>query len=721
MPVHASKSNDNDSGKHQEITLKIQRDYDNSDYARNLGSDDLIFARRTQWNDELDANVGTEYRGQFDIVKPERRRILAALVKNEFSNKYRAKNKEDEKLAEVLQNLYRATVRTNDAKFAAEVAISEAIDCGFGAWRIEVVEEDDEDPINTNKKLIRSVIHEANNKVIWDSNSKKIDKSDAIDCTIITSYTKDSWKELMEEYDLDESESDFALPDYTRNVSLNWAGCDEYTVAEYYRIKERKQKMTILSDGKDVIALTTSEYKDQVEELEKYGFEKKATKTVIKRDVWKTILTGASILERKKIAGKHIPIVPVYGEWSINGSSELWEGLVRCLRDAQQIKNTTMSYIFDLLAKGPIAKDIYTPEQIHGHEAMYEEQNQHKYPYYLLNLKDPFDPQGEPLPLGPIGQRGGPDVPPAAMAILSLADQAVQQSVGGGMSPEQMINPQVTDDQLKIIQAHLDVQSQLYKEHLEYAYRREGQICASIWSQIIDTPRKLGITKVDGTEDTVEVNTVSTNLETLEMAIDIDMSNADMDVYTDVGMSFMDQKDKNRTEMLALMDKPLDPELHQIVMSTYILNLDGTSYEPLRKKARKDMVMSGSVEEGDLTDEEKEMLQQAAQQEAPPDPMMIAAQAAQTEADAKMIGEETDKKKAEIDMFRAETDRMALQLKAQELGIKLKESEANTRNKDASTNKIFRDIQSKDVEDMVKVQDSISKGRDSYTKMSASQ
>ena len=156
-------------------------------------------------------------------------------------------------------------------------------------------------------------------------------------------------------------------------------------------------------------------------------------------------------------------------------------------------------------------------------------------------------------------------------------------------------------------------------------------------------------------------------------------------------------------------------------MSTYILNLDGTSYEPLRKKARKDMVMSGSVEEGDLTDEEKEMLQQAAQQEAPPDPMMIAAQAAQTEADAKMIGEETDKKKAEIDMFRAETDRMALQLKAQELGIKLSESEANTRNKDASTNKIFRDIQSKDVEDMVKVQDSISKGRDSYTKMSASQ
>lgn len=121
MPVHASKSNDNDSGKHQEITLKIQRDYDNSDYARNLGSDDLIFARRTQWNDELDANVGTEYRGQFDIVKPERRRILAALVKNEFSNKYRAKNEEDEKLAEVLQNLYRATVRTNDAKFAAEV------------------------------------------------------------------------------------------------------------------------------------------------------------------------------------------------------------------------------------------------------------------------------------------------------------------------------------------------------------------------------------------------------------------------------------------------------------------------------------------------------------------------------------------------------------------------------------------------------------------------
>lgn len=705
-----------DQSKHKDISLRIIRDWDHSEYARDNGSRDLIFARRTQWDDELDTNVDTEYRGQFDIVKPERRRILAALMKNEFNNRYRPKDKESEKLAEVLQNLYRATVRTNDAKFASEVAISEAIDCGVGAWRIEVVDEDEEDPLNTNKKLIRSVIHEANNKVVWSGNSKKIDKSDADTCTVIFSYATDAWEELMKEHGLDPSEPQFELASYLSRSTLLWRQAENHTIAEHYQVKKIKQKMTIMSDGENVIALTTGELKKKADDLKARGYEKEATKTVVKREVWKTVLTGSHILERKKIAGKHIPVIPVYGEWSINQSTEHWEGIVRMLRDPQQIKNTTMSYIFELLAKGPIEKDIFYQEQIDGYEEMYEEQNKYNTPYYLQNL---MGPDGEPLPLGPIGKRGGPQVPQAAMAILQLADQSVSQSVGGGISPEQMINPQVTDDQLKIIQEQLDIQSQLYKEHLEYAYRREGQVCASIWAEIIDNERTLDIIKSDGTEENIEVNKVSTDLASMSMRIEIDMTKADMEVYTDVGISFTAQKDKVRNEMMSLLDKPLGQQDLQIAQWTYIMNLEGSAYDPMRKNARKSMVMSGFIEEDDLTEEEKQMMQQAQeqQQEAPPDPMMIAAQAEQTKADAQMKGEETDSRKADIDMFRAETDRIKVEIEAKSLGIKLQESESNTRNKDAGTAKIIREIQSKDVEDMVKVRDSQTKEGDSLARM----
>lgn len=713
-------------GSHQEITLRILRDWEHSEYSRDNGARDLIFARRTQWDDELDQNVETEYRGQFDIVKPERRRILAALMKNEFNNRYRAKDKEDEKLAEVLQNLYRATVRTNDARMAAEVAISEAIDCGKGAWRIEVVDEDDEDPLNTNKKVVRTVIHEANNKVVWDANSKKIDKSDAKTCTIVFAYSRDAWKELMEDNGLDASESQFELPDYLSRSTLCWRQAENYTIAEHYKVNEAKQKVTLMSDGENLVALTTGELKKKGDALKSLGYKKEATKTVIKRSVWKTVLTGAHIISKAKIAGKHIPVVPVFGEWSITQSTESWEGLVRMLRDPQQIKNTTMSYIFDLLAKGPIEKDVYTQEQIDGYEEMYEEQNKYKHPYYLQNM---FHPESnEPLPLGPVAKKGGPNIPPAAQFLLQAADQAVSQSVGGGISPEQMINPQVTDDQLLIIQEQLDIQSQLYKEHLEYSYRREGQICASIWSEIIDNEQTLNIIKTDGTEDTVDVNKVTTDLTTMSMGIEIDMSKADMDVFTDVGVSFKTQKDMVRNEMMALMEKPLSPEDLKIAQWTYVINLEGSAYEPMRKNARKEMVLGDFIDKDDLSDEEKQMVQQAAQQPPPPNPqaeaMMEAAKAENKKGDADIMNAQTKNKEAQtkdkeadVKMYLAQLKEVELELKAKELGIKIETSVSSNRNKDAGTAKIMRDIQSKDVEDMVKVRDSQVKEQDSFARM----
>lgn len=709
-----------DQSKHQEVTARILRDWDQSEYSRDNGSSDLIFARQTQWDDELDSNVSTEYRGQFDIVKPERRRILASLMKNEFNNRYRAKDEEDEKLAEVLQNLYRATVRTNDARMAGEVAISEAIDCGVGAWRLEVVDEDERDPLNTNKKIIRSVVHEANNKVVWDANSKKIDKSDAKTCTIIFTLSGDAWEELMDEHGLDEAESQFDLPDYTYRSGLNWRSNENHTIAEHYQVREKKQKMTIMSDGERLIALTTGELRKKGDALKSQGFEKEATKTVINTSIWKTVLTGSHILSVDKIAGRHIPVVPVFGEWSIIQGTESWEGLVRMLRDPQQMKNTTLSYIFDLLAKGPIEKDIYYQEQIDGYEEMYEGQNTHDHPYYLLNR---LDSQGSELPREPIGRKGGPNVPQAAQFLLSAADQAVSQSVGGGVTPEQMINPQVTDDQLQTIAEQMDIQTQLYKEHLEYAYRREGQICASIWSEIIDTERTLNVMSVDGTESTVDVNKVSTDLSSMSHSINIDMSNADMEVFTDVGVSFATQKDKVRNEMMALLEKPIAPEDQKIAQWTYIMNLEGTAYKPMRDNARKQMVLAGYIDEDDLTDEEKEMLQQAQSQPPPPDPqaeaMNKAAQAELDKAVADNKNADTNAMKVEVSMFEAETKRMQVRLDAEELGIKLQDSQANINNKNASTAKTMRDIQSKDVEDMVKFNDSQTKQQDSYAKMLA--
>lgn len=649
---------------HQDLMTLINSDWSDSEDARDFGSRDLIFARRTQWDDDLDFNVDTEYRGQFDIVKPERRRILSQLMRIEFSNKFRAKSDENEELADILQNHYRAITRTNSAKIAAEVAITEAIDCGFGAWRIEVVDEDESDPLNNNKKIVRSPIHEANNKVVWDANSKLIDKSDAKRCAVVTTYTNSAWKELMEEFGLSENESEFPLPDYLLSSSITWRDSQTKTLAEVYSVKEIKQKVTLFSDGVDTVALTNSEMKKQADYFRSMDYEKIAKKTVIKKEVWKTVLTGAHILERYKIAGKHIPVISLYGEWGFINGTEIREGLVRMLRDPQQMRNTTMSYVFDLLSKGPIEKDIYLQEQIDGYEEMYEGQNQYKAPYYMQNR---YDSQGVELPYGPVGKRNAVNIPPVAHYLIEKSEQSVAQSVGGGITPEQMINPQITEGQLQIIQGRLDQQSQMYQEHLEYSYRREGVVVASIMAEIYDNEREIDLISSDGQESTVKINEVKTDYGSMSTVIKNDMRNAEMEVFSDVGLSFATQKENVRNEMREYMSTgALSPQSMQLAQWTYEMSLEGTEFKPMRENARKQMIISGNIDETDMTEKEKAMLAQHMQQQAQnqqQDPMMLAAQAEMEKAKAQqqeaanktaLIQLEAQKVQLEIEKFRAE-------------------------------------------------------------------
>lgn len=686
----------NDPKLHREIIERTSREWTNSEYARTIGERDLILARRTQWDDDIDENVDTQYRGQFDIIKPERRRILSELMRVEFSCKFRADSEETEDLAEILEGYYRKMTRTNTSKIAAEVAITEALDCGTGAWRIEVVDEDETDPLNTNRKPKRTPIHEANNKVIWDANSKLIDKSDAKHCTVVTSMTEDAFDELCEEYGLGEGESDFPLPDYANVTQLWQTSAQTRTIAEYYEVKERKQKVTILSDGIDMIALTAGEMSKQGDWYKSIGYEKVNTKTKVVRDVWKSVVTGAHILEHKKIAGKHIPIVSIYGEWGFIGSVEYYEGIVRMLRDPQQLKNMIMSYSFDLLAKGPIEKEIWAQEQIDGYEHLYEEQNKYNFSFYMQNLKGP---DGNDLPLGPLGKRAGPQVPQSAMYLIDQAERSVSQSVGGGFSAEQMINPQVTEDQLQFIKARLDQQTILYQEHLEYAYRREGEIISSILAEIIDNEREISIMSADGAESRVTVNEVTTNYSGGDLIIKNDMSKASLEVFTDVGLSYATQKEKVRAEMRELMEKPISPEDAQMAQWIYAMNLEGPEYKPMRDKARKNMVLGGYVDEKELTDDERQMLAQAQQQQgqAQPDAMMIAAMAEDKKAQAQIMGEQNDADKVKVDMFNAETKRMEAMIKAEELGVKLNleqfKAQAEVRNKNADTVNKMREAQ----------------------------
>lgn len=142
--------------------------------------------------------------------------------------------------------MYRTDMRHNTAKIAVNVGVREQIESGVGAWRL-VTQYEDNDPTSNNQVIRRLPIHEACSHVIWDANSKQMDKSDAKHCTVINALSRNGWKEFAEDYGIDpDTLPSFQNPNDT--WLFPWVSNDVVYVAEYYEVEEKKEKVFIYRD-----------------------------------------------------------------------------------------------------------------------------------------------------------------------------------------------------------------------------------------------------------------------------------------------------------------------------------------------------------------------------------------------------------------------------------------------------------------------------------------
>lgn len=173
-----------------------------SDEARTEATNDLYFSRVSQWDDWLSNYTTLQYRGQFDVVRPVVRKLVAEMRRNPIDVLFRPKDGANPDAADVLMGMYRTDMRHNTAKIAVNVGVREQIESGVGAWRL-VTQYEDNDPTSNNQVIRRLPIHEACSHVIWDANSKQMDKSDAKHCTVINALSRNGWKEFAEDYGID--------------------------------------------------------------------------------------------------------------------------------------------------------------------------------------------------------------------------------------------------------------------------------------------------------------------------------------------------------------------------------------------------------------------------------------------------------------------------------------------------------------------------------------
>lgn len=636
-----------DENKLNSILCKFDMDWMSSDEARTEATNDLYFSRVSQWDDWLSEYTTLQYRGQFDVVRPVVRKLVAEMRKNPIDVLYKPKDGANPDSADVLMGMYRTDMRHNTAKISVNIGVREQIEAGVGAWRL-VAEYEDQDPTSNNQVIRRVPIHEACSHVIWDCNSKQMDKSDARHCTIISPMSKEGWKVYAEENGFDDEElPTFQSPD--SNWLFPWVSKDVVYVGEFYEVEEKKEIAFIYLDPLtgEPVSYFKRDIKDVIDELAERGMQKIAEKKVKRRRVYKSILTCTQILkDRELIAGEHIPIVPVFGEWSFAGDKEVYEGVVRLTKDGQRLRNMIMSFNADIVARTPKKKPIFWPEQIEGYEYMYGGNDD--YPYYLQNRTD--ENNGD-LPAQPIAYMENPEVPQANAYMLEAATQAVNQVATMGVDAD-AANGQVAFDTVNQLNMRADLETYVFQDNLATAMRRDGEIYASMVNDIYDVPRNVMMTLEDGSEKQVQLLTQVVDYQSGQVVTLNDIRGR-YECYTDVGPSFQSMKDQNRAEIQELLAKvpPGTPEWQMLLLQYFTL-LDGKGVEMMREYANKQLVMMGLKKPE--TPEELQMVQEAQQQPKEPSPEQIAAQGQMLMGQAELIKAQNQQAQIQVDAAKVE-------------------------------------------------------------------
>ena len=557
----------------------------------------------------------------------------------------------NKKLAGVCNGLYRADEQSSVADEAYDNAFEEAVGGGIGAWRLRTVYEDDEDSDNERQRIRFEPIFDADSSVFFDLDAKRQDKSDARFCFVITSMTRDSYKEIYKDDPTD-------WPKIIHQHEFDWSTPDVVYVAEYYKIDDDDEVIKTFQaiDGSEK-RYTESDFENDelLEETLMAIGSREVRKRKIKRPrVKKYILSGGKVLEDcGYLAGRNIPIVVVYGKRWFVDNIERCMGAVRLAKDVQRLKNMQLSKLGEISALSIIEKPILIPEQIAGHQSMWSNDNIENFPYLLINPVTGAD--GAQMISAPVGYSRSAAIPPAMASLLQITEIDMQEILGNQQNADKMIS-NVSGKAVEMIQTRLDMQTFIYMSNFAKGIKRGGEIWLSIAKEIyVEKNRKMRTMTPTKEIGMIELMRPVIDQDTGARVLENDLSKANFDVFADVGPSSSSSRAATVRSLTGMLQLTNDPETAQVLTAMAMMNMEGEGVEDVNAFFRKKLIHMGVVEP---TEKEQQAImnemQNATDQQ---DPNAIYLQAAAEEATAKAAKARADTVEtiAEAELKRAKT------------------------------------------------------------------
>jgi hypothetical protein len=580
-----------------------------------------------QWEGPLGDQYENKPRFEVNKIHLSVIRIINEYRNNRIAVDFVSKDGEaNDKLTETCNGLYRADERDSGAEEAYDNAFEEAVGGGYGAWRLRTAYEDEENDEDERQRIRIEPIYDADSSVFFDLDAKRQDKADAKYCFVLYSMTYEAYKAEW-------NDDPATWPKVIHQYEFDWDTPDVVFVAEYYRVEEVRETVRIFLTIQGEEERYTQADFDADETLEEtlaaVGTVEVRQKRTKRKRVRKYIMSGGGILDDMGyIAGKNIPIVPVYGKRWFVDNVERCMGHVRLAKDPQRLKNMQLSKLGEISALSSIEKPILMPEQVSGHQVMWAEDNLRNYPYLLIN---PITgPNGETTAAGPVAYTKSAQIPPAMAALLALTEQDMAEILGSSQQADKMVSG-ISGKAVELIQTRLDMQTFIYMSNMAKAVRRCGEIWLSMSKDIyVEEKRKMKTVGAMEEVGSIELMKPQIDEETGELIYENNLGDALFDVAVDVGPSSSSRRDATVRALTGMMQVTTDPTTQQVLQAMAIMNMEGEGIGDIKEYFRKQLVQMGVLKPTE--EEQQQMMEAQANVQQDPQSAYLMAEAAKAQA-----------------------------------------------------------------------------------------
>ena len=591
---------------------------------RDKANEDMRFINVTggMWEGFLDDQFQDRTKLELDLVSNYVNRFLGQWNLNRVGVEFKPDDdstSDDD--AELMNGIYRSDFMDGSGKLSTDNAVDEAATCGIGHFMLRTKFEDEGDPENDLQRIIWSPIYNSFNTVFWDSAAKSILKNDARRCTVLEQFTPDSFEA---EHPGKDPVSAYT-PDTREFFNFESDRVDIIYIATRYEIIKKKEFVYIYSNEvtRDIEIYNEADHKLIEDELKKDEHRKFVRKRKITtQHVEKSVFSGAEFLEKpRRIFGKRIPIIPIYGFRSYVDGVEWYHGLVRKLKDAARVYNMQISQLAENAATEGQEVPIFDPDQMPDSiKGLWENLNNKSY----LLAKALRDKAGNLIANpGPISYLKPPMLSSSVEKLLGIIPAFFQDMTGG--APQDIMDPKASGKAIRALQKREDLNTQVILDNIANSIAWAGEVFQSIASEVYNVKRMMRTLGTDGMDGRKELLKMVIDEKTGRMIQSNNLRGKKFRVYSDIGPQYQTMREESVEELKGMIELmaaiPGGQQMVPPMLSIMIENMTGAGLKPLKKLNRQQMLAMGLVKPDN--DEEEQFLEKLKQPKEDPQAQLV--------------------------------------------------------------------------------------------------